>query len=66
MKPILVSAKEAAGLLGISTFQVYELASGGVLEKRYIGNGRRNFRLTYESVERYANDLPSEPIADSA
>ena len=52
MKPILVSAKEAANLLGISTFRVYELAAGGVLEKRYHGKKTRNFNQTYESVEK--------------
>ena len=66
MKPILVSAKEAANLLGISTFRVYELAASGVLEKRYHGKKTRNFNLTYESVEKYAASLPTEPLEESA
>lgn len=67
MKPLLVTAKEVAELLGVSTFVVYELASdGGPLERRYIGKGTRNFRLTYESVERYVAGLPTEPVGESA
>lgn len=61
MKPLLVTAKDAAGLLGVSTVAVYELAAdGGPLDKRYIGKGTRNFRITYASLEQYVAALPSE------
>lgn len=65
MKPLLVTAREASSLLAVSSAAVYELAAAGELEKRYIGAGSRNFRITYESIEAYANRLPHEPIADT-
>lgn len=67
MKPILVTVKEAANLLGLSTWTVYELAASGELgERRFIGNGKRNFRLEYAAVEQYAKRLPTDPVEESA
>jgi hypothetical protein len=62
-QPILVSVTDAAKTLAISTAQVYALAAEGRLEKRYIGKGTRNFRLTYKSLERYAASLSQDPVA---
>jgi hypothetical protein len=56
-----VSVREATDALSLSTAQVYELAAPGTLEKRYIGKGTRNFRLTAESLRAYAESLPTEP-----
>lgn len=67
MKPLLVTAKEAAGLIGVSTVAIYDLArDGGPLEKKYIGKGTRNFRITYASLERYVAGLPSEPLEEAS
>lgn len=65
--PILITVKRAAELLGLSTYSVYELAASGELgERRFIGNGRRNYRLEYASVLAYAQRLPTEPVEESA
>lgn len=61
--PILVSVTDAARALSLSTAKVYALAAEGQLEKRYIGKGTRNFRLTYKSVEKYAASLSPDPVA---
>lgn len=61
--PILVTVKEASELLSLSSTEVYDLAAKGLLEKRYVGKGTRNFRLTYASLEQYAGSLSQDPIA---
>lgn len=61
--PILVTVPEAARVLAISTSEVYSLAAEGQLEKRYIGKGTRNFRLTFKSVKKYADSLSQDPVA---
>ena len=62
-KPILVTVADAADALAISVAETYRLAAEGKLEKKYIGNGKRNFRLTYASLERYAEGLSQDPVA---
>lgn len=64
--PLLITVRDAAQTLAISTTKIYELAGDGVLVKRYIGKGTRNFRLTYESVQAYAESLPQDPIEGDA
>lgn len=64
--PILVTVKEAEAVLALSSTKIYELAAKGVLEKKYVGKGTRNFRLTYASLERYAEALQQDPIEESA
>lgn len=67
LRPILVTVKEAAHLLGLPTHAVYGLSTeGGPLERRYKGKGTRNFNLTYDSVEAYAASLPTEALEQSA
>ena len=67
MKPLLVTAKQAADLLGLPTHTVYVLAASGELgERRYIGSGKRNFRLDYSAVEAYIKRLPTEPLEETA
>lgn len=61
IRPLLVTAREAADLLGVGVTAVYDLAAAGELEKKYVGKGTRNFRLTYASLETYVAGLPSEP-----
>lgn len=67
MKPLLITAKEAAGLLGVSPTAVYILAASGELgERRFIGKGTRNYRLEYAAVEAYVKRLPTAPLEESA
>lgn len=57
---ILVSVAEAADMLALSKWQVYELVNKGELgQKRYVGS--RNYRLEIESVRAYAASRPTEP-----
>ena len=67
-KRLGLKAQEAAYILGIPKHTVYTLSTeGGPLERRYIGEKQsRNFVITYESVERYFNSLPTEPVRESA
>lgn len=60
--PILLTVADAADTLSLSLAETYKLAAEGKLEKRYIGKGTRNFRLTYESLERYAAGLSQDPV----
>lgn len=64
VRPLLVTVAQACDLLGVKSTTVYDLAANGVLEKRYIGKGTRNFRLTYASLERYVDELPRDPVAE--
>lgn len=64
--PILVTVKEAEAFLALSSTKVYELAANGTLEKKYVGKGTRNFRLTYASLVRYAEALSQDPVEESA
>ena len=64
MTPLLVTAKEAGEILSLSSTEVYDLAAKGKLEKRYVGKGTRNFRLTYASLEAYAASLSQDPIPE--
>lgn len=57
---LLVTAREASALLSIGLTTVYALANSGVLEKRYIGKGARDFRLTMNSLRAYVESLPTE------
>lgn len=63
---LLLRAAEAAEMLSLTEREVYELASKGLLEKRYIGKGTRNFRIPLASIEAYAEGLPTEPLGESA
>lgn len=57
---IFVTVNEAAEMLALSKWQVYELAASGLLgPRRFVGS--RNFRLEAEAVRAYAQSLPSEP-----
>ena len=62
MSALMVTAKEAQEMLGLSDTKVYALAADGKLEKKYIGKGTRNFRITVESIERYVASLDSDPV----
>lgn len=57
-----VTAQVAGEMLGLSRTSVYDLCADGKLEKKYIGKGTRNFRITVESIERYVASLESDPV----
>lgn len=59
--PLLVTSAEAADILSVSEKVVRDLANDGVLEKKYIGT--RNYRITYESLQRYVDSLSQDPVA---
>lgn len=57
---IFVTVAEAAEMLALSKWQVYELAAAGELgERRFVGT--RNFRLRADAIHEYAERLPTEP-----
>lgn len=66
MTKILVTVAGAAEMLSLSRQEVYDLAADGKFDKRYVGKGTRNFRLTVDSIQRYADSLSPDPIAASA
>lgn len=57
IEPILVSVKQAADALGISTWSCYQLCDEGLIEARY--HGRRRL-VVVESLRQYAAGLPTE------
>lgn len=63
--PILVTVAEAAHILALSPARVYGLANDGTLEKRYIGKGTRNYRITYTSCQRYSDGLSQDPAVSA-
>lgn len=58
---LLVTAKEAARMLSLNVYEVYDLVHHGQLERRYIGTGRHYFRIPVASVRAYVESLPTEP-----
>ncbi len=61
--PALYSVKDAAIRTSLSEWEIRRLLDTGVLERRYIGQGTRYYRVTAESVERFLASLPSEAVA---
>lgn len=57
LEPIFISVKQAAEMLGIAAWSVYELCDSGAIASQYHGK-RRLVRL--ESVRAYADSLPTE------
>lgn len=62
-KKILVTVAEAADLLSIDVRSVYRLTSEGVLERRYVGKGTKQFRIPVAALREYAASLPTAPRA---
>jgi excisionase family DNA binding protein len=57
LDPIFISVKQAARLLNLTPWSVYQLCDEGTLESQYFGK-RRLVRLT--SVRAFADGLPTE------
>lgn len=58
--PLLVSVKDAAAALGISTWSCYQLLDAQKIESRYIGRRRL---VEVESLRKYVKNLPRFPEA---
>lgn len=64
MTKLLLTATEAAEMLGVGRSKLYELAASGQIETVKIGKLRR---VPVEAVERYVSKLRSDPqIPESA
>lgn len=59
---LLVSVAEASEVIAQSEWIVRDLAKRGILEKRYVGKGTRNYRITYASLVKYVESLSIDPI----
>lgn len=59
--PLMLRANDAADALGLSLRSVRTLVREGHLEPRYIGNGRKEYRITYASLVAYVASLSTEP-----
>ena len=53
----LYRAAEAGSELGLSTGEIRRLVEQGILERRYIGKGTRNYRITGDSMAAYYESL---------
>lgn len=60
IRPALYTVKDAAVRTSLSPWEIRRLIEIGALERRYIGEGQRYYRVTADSVERYLESLPSE------
>ena len=56
--PIFISVKQAAQMLGISSWTCYQLLDQQAIESRY--QGRRRL-VDVESLKKYAKGLPKHP-----
>ncbi|MBM7518255.1 excisionase [Nocardioides nitrophenolicus] len=59
---VLISVKEAAWVLSLSTRMVYEAVRNGDIDRVFIGQGTTNYRLVYDSVLAWVNSMPTEPV----
>jgi len=57
MDPIFISVKDAARLLNVTPWTVYQRLDQGLMESRYEGKRRL---VRYASVLAYADSLPTE------
>jgi excisionase family DNA binding protein len=61
--PLLLRANDAATTAGVSLRTIRQLVKDGELDVRYIGNGRKEYRITYESLVAWVDSLPTEKAA---
>jgi hypothetical protein len=57
--PIFVSVKQAADMLAISPWSMYQLLDEGSVKSQY--KGRRRL-VQVASLKEYADNLPTEPL----
>ena len=60
VQPRYYRVKDVAALLSISEWEVRRLVEAGELERRYIGEAKRFYRITASSVAAYEATLSSE------
>lgn len=58
--PIFISVKEAARLIGLTTWSMYQLLDKQAVKSQY--HGRRRL-VRYDSLRDYADGLPEYPEA---
>lgn len=63
LDPIYVSVKEAARMLGLSTWSIYQKLDAQEIESRYDGRKRL---VVVESLRKYAAALPEVPTKAEA
>lgn len=64
LDPIYVSVKEAARILGLSTWAIYQKLDQQIIESRYDGRKRL---VVLTSLREYAANLPAiAPVKDEA
>lgn len=63
LDPIYVSVKEAARMLGLSTWSIYQKLDAQEIESRYDGRKRL---VVVESLRKYAASLPEVPTKAEA
>lgn len=63
---ILVTVREAARMLSVNIYEVYDLVRKEKLERRYIGEGRHYYRIPVASVRAYVESLPTEPVGEAS
>lgn len=57
-EPLTVTVKQAAELIGVSTWQIYQLLGQDKIEGRYLGRKRL---IMYASLKSYVEALPEDP-----
>jgi hypothetical protein len=62
LDPILVSVKDAARVIGVSPWVVYQQLDAGAIESRYVGRRRL---VVVESLRRYVDGLPTTAPEDA-
>lgn len=61
---VLVSVKEAAWLLSLSISMIGQAARDGDIERVYIGEGTRSYRIVYQSLLAWVDGMPRESPND--
>lgn len=58
---ILITVKEAAWMLSLPEHAIRAAVSTGDLDRVFIGDGTRNYRIVYGSLLAWVNSMPREP-----
>ena len=61
-EPLLVTVAQATEILSLSEREIKSLIYQGRLERRYIGTGRKYYRIVYASLVEYADSLPEAKV----
>jgi hypothetical protein len=58
---VLISVKEAAWLLSLPENAIRQAATGGDVQRVFVGQGTTHYRIVYGSLLAWVNDMPREP-----